>query len=197
MASDSQRQERETCFKQEKVLRLWMEEKMFELDAKDLIPIVISILALTLTLFQYFGEYDRNRKQATLEAYDQLQGEVFLTLNKLRKQYPILSPDRNFEERPTITNCLAKLERFCVGINLRIFDLRTLERCGGAYFVRQYLYLKPIIQDKRTRKNGGSHYDEFEKVAMKLKKKYERRSETINWDEITLELLQEKTKSDE
>lgn len=71
---------------------------MFGLNAKDLIPIVISIIALALTVFQYFGEYNRNRKQATLEAYDKLQSEVFLTLNKLRKQYPILSVDRNFED---------------------------------------------------------------------------------------------------
>lgn len=155
---------------------------MFGLEAEDFVPIVISIIALVLTIFQYFGDYSRKRKQDTLEAYDDLQSEVFTTLNCLRKQFPALISDRNFEKRSEITNCLAKIERFCVGVNLKIYDFKTLERCGGAYFVRQYLYLKPVIQDKRTRNNGETHYDEFEKVAMKLKKKYEHRAGSINWD---------------
>lgn len=167
---------------------------MFGLEAKDFIPIVISIIALILTVFQYFGEYRRKRKQDTLEAYDNLQSEVFSTLNQLRKQFPALISDRNFEKRTEITNCLAKIERFCVGVNLRIYDFKTLERCGGAYFVRQYLYLEPIIRDKRTRNNGGAHYDEFERVAMKLKRKYEHRSGPINWNEISPEQPQENDK---
>lgn len=170
----------------------WSKEKMmFGLETKDFIPIVISVIALILTILQYFGEYRRKKKQDTLEAYNDLQGKVFTKLNELRKEYPVVIADRSFAKRAEITEYLARIERFCVGVNLGIYDFKTLKRCGGAYFVRLFFYLKPVILDKRNRNDGGSHYDEFERVAMKMKREYERRSGPIDWNGIPKEELQE------
>lgn len=152
------------------------------LEWKDLIPIIISVIALFLTVAQYFGEYKRKKKQDTLEAYDKLQTEVFTPLNAIRKQYPTMPLTYSFDKRADVTSYLAKIERFCVGVNLGIYDLNTLMRCGGAYFVRQYLYLEPLIKEKRKRNNGGAHYDEYENVVRKLKYQYDSESDNIDWE---------------
>ena len=142
------------------------------LDWQDMITIVISVAALVLAVYQCFGDYRRKKRQDTLEAYNELQNDVFTPLNKLRKEYAELPIDNDFEMRSEVTGYLAKIERFCVGVNLKIYDIKTLKRCGGAYFVRQYLYLKPLIDIKKGRNNGGKHYDELEKVVSKLESMY-------------------------
>lgn len=76
------------------------------------------------------------------------------------------------EEWHELTVCLAKIEQFSVGINTGIYSLDTLNRLGGAYFIRQYEKLKPIIIRKRAENAaGGKHYDEFEETVNKLRKK--------------------------
>lgn len=180
-------------------------------DAKDDIPIVISIIALVISILHHFTDGIRGKKRDTLDAYNTLQKEVFDELNKIRKKYPKLYDDRNMENRKEIIGYLARIERFSVGINSDIYDIETLKRCGGAYFVRMYLYLEDIIKVKRgtKRDRGGKHYDEFEKVKNKLETMYLKgeikpfgwmeteRLEFRFWEESDVEVLNEYSKKAE
>ena len=75
------------------------------------------------------------------------------------------------EEWEEITICLAKIENFSVGINTGIYSHKVLNRLGGAFFIRQFDKLKPIIDLKREKNMSvGKHYDEFEKAVWTLKK---------------------------
>lgn len=134
----------------------------------DVIALIISILALVLSVVQFLRDVSRDKKEATLVAYDELQDDVFSILN----QYSINLPEIEYlgEEWRTLTVCLAKIERFSVGINTGIYSLRILNRIGGAYYIRQFDKLKPIIDQKRkVNLSDGKHYDEFELTVTKLK----------------------------
>lgn len=78
---------------------------------------------------------------------------------------------------------VAIIERFSVGVSCGIYSYRILKRCGGAYFCRRYFFFEPVINEKRKRSNAGNHYDEFEKLAIRLKKDYEKKSKTkYDWN---------------
>ncbi len=136
----------------------------------DIAALIISILALVLSLIQFIRDTSREKKEATLIAYNEIQDDVFSILTKY--PYPMPEIEYHSKEWLELTICLAKLERFSVGINTRIYSIDTLNRLGGAYYIRQFEKLKPIIDRKRNDNLvPEKHYDEFEITVNMLKKK--------------------------
>ena len=134
----------------------------------EVCALVISILAFILSLWQFYRDSSRQKKEATLNAYNELQDDVFTHLS----QYGFPMPEFEYqgEEWKKITVYLAKLERFSVGVNTGIYSLDVLNHLGGAYYIRQFEKLKPIIDRKRAENLVvGGHYEEFEKTVLKLK----------------------------
>lgn len=137
----------------------------------DILALIISACALCLSIFQFFSDGERQKKESTLLAYNELQNEVFSKL----KQYNLKALGQETEEWNQVTTCLAKIENFCVGINSGIYSLDTLNRLGGGFFIGQFDTLWPIINRKRDGDPRSKHYDEFESVIKKLKIKREKR----------------------
>jgi len=114
----------------------------------DIIAIVISIFAFILSLIQFLKNNSRQKKEATLIAYNELQNEVFTNLNinffcsPNSELYLLKSGDRGWEE---ITVYLSKLERFSTGINTGIYSIEILNRLGGGYYIWIFEKLMPII----------------------------------------------------
>ena len=135
--------------------------------AMDIIAVVISGIALALTILQYIIEANRQKKEATLLAYNSLQDEVFSELRK----YDLGSIKKGDKGWNEVTTCLAKIENFSVGINTRIYSLDIVNRLGGSFVIGQFEKLLPVINQKRQEDENSKHYDEFEKVIVKLKKK--------------------------
>ena len=134
----------------------------------EVCALVISILAFVLSLCQFLRDSSRQKKEATLNAYIELQDDVFTHLSKYSFPMPIFEYQGKEWEKMTVY--LAKLEQFSVGINTGIYSLDVLNHLGGAYYIRQFEKLKPIIDRKREENIVvGGHYDEFEKTVIKLK----------------------------
>ncbi len=134
----------------------------------EIAALVISILAFLLSCYQFFRESSRQKKEATLIAYNDLQDNVFAELNKHEDLSKIVYQSDDWKE---ITTCLAKIENFSVGINTNIYSYKVLNRLGGAFFISQFEKLKPIINTKREKNvSSGKHYNEFENTVLKLKK---------------------------
>ena len=134
----------------------------------ELWALMISILAFLLSVFQFVRNSSRQKKEATLIAYGDLQKEVFSILNK----YPddLSKIEHMSDEWEEITICLARIENFSVGINTNIYSFKILNRLGGAFFIRQFKRLKPVIDLKRQKNvSSGNHYNEFESTVIKLK----------------------------
>ena len=133
----------------------------------DIVALIISILTAVFSILQFAIEGSRQKKESTLEAYDNLQHEVFSKL----KKYSLCTLKKGDDGWDDVTVCLAKIEKFCVGINTHIYSCKILNRLGGGHFIEQFDELRPIITQKRENDSSNKHYDEFEMVVNKLKKK--------------------------
>ena len=133
----------------------------------DIAALIISILAFILSIIQYLRDSSREKKESTLNAYNELQKEAMSILAKYDTPMPEI--EYRSKEWDELTDCLAKLESFSVGINTGIYSLDVLNRIGGSFFIHQYRQLNKIIKLKRKKNvSPGKHYDEFEKVAFRL-----------------------------
>ena len=157
------------------------------MDWTNIIPIIISLIALIFSIYQFFGESRRTKNKDTMDEIYQLQNDVFDNLNILRtKHHNLINcyPETNCEpiiekeERNQITNYLAKLERFCAGIDVHVFSMTIIKKYGGEFLIRQYIYLRPVIVNKRIRRfnpnkrKQENRYHKFEKVVRILNKEY-------------------------
>lgn len=142
----------------------------------DLLAFAIAVAAFVLSAIQFINDNSRQKCESTLNAYNDLQDDVFTNLNVLLSEYEtkktsvasLTTGEKDWED---ITGYLAKIERFSVGINSKIYSIKVLNRLGGGYFIRLYNELNPIIIKKREANiSKGNHYNEFEVTVKKLKK---------------------------
>ena len=135
----------------------------------DIVALLVSILALLFSIVQFARDSSRKKKESTLNAYNALQYDAFEKLNKYVDMSTIEYQSDAWEE---ITICLAQIENFSVGINTDIYSLEILNRLGGAFFIRQFEKLMPVIKLNREKNvSPGSHYNEFEKTVEMLRKR--------------------------
>lgn len=138
--------------------------------------LILSILAFVFSLWSFFVERKRNRNEATIHAFDQLEEQVFSQKDystlaiKAGDDYCNGKRDGSWQ---AATSYLSKIEHFCAGIRLKTYDIDTLNRLAGGFIIEQYHYWTPIINTKRLKDvdKKMQHYDEFEAVAKELCKK--------------------------
>ena len=126
----------------------------------SVIAIVISVISVCFALYTFIWTVRRDRKQATLEAYNTLQNEAFDKIN-------LYSPSeiQEFIKHPTskeyndVAALVARIEHFCVGVNIRIYDKKTVYSLAHGYFDGQKLKSRilPVID----RKNNNMEYDYY------------------------------------
>ena len=144
--------------------------------AADIIAIVISFIALVFSLIQFFVEKDRNRKEATIHAFDNLEENdnilfLFSLSNdkiddfvKRKKEY-----DRRIEQEwSNLSNALPLIEHFAVGVNSRIYDIGTLNRMAGNQIITVFYACDELIKYKRIGQGKEKNYIEFETMVEKL-----------------------------
>lgn len=99
------------------------------------VAFAISVLSGGFALYTFYWTANRDRKQATLEAYNRLQAEVFDHLNTYRPEDICrICADRKSEEYKKISGYLARIEHFCVGLNEGIYDKATFYALAHGYF---------------------------------------------------------------
>ena len=66
---------------------------------------------------------------------------------------------------------LKEMERFCVGINNKIYDIEIVRDMSGHLLVKQYdSYMKDLVQSRRELRSKFSAYERYEETIEKLKK---------------------------
>ena len=142
----------------------------------DLLPIVISVAALCVSLYSVFSNKNREKKQATVDAYNVLQKEVLDKIMTLKSKDVKLLKDEgagaNLDLWNDLTLHLVRIERFSVGVNSGIYDLRILNRLAGSFVIDLYYRIRPIIEKKRELSSSPKKkvYNEFETVVRRLEK---------------------------
>ena len=129
--------------------------------ALSIIAIVLSIVSGIFSFYTFRWSVKHDRKQATLEAFNRLQSEVFDNLNKYSpSEIRDICTDTKSGEYKTISGYLARIEHFCVGINADIYDRKTFYALAHGYFDGYQLRkrIEPLIESKNQSKNSKELY---------------------------------------
>lgn len=141
----------------------------------SVIAIALSVLSGGFALFVFLWTNRRDRKQATLEAYNRLQSEVFDKLNKYTpSQIQNICLDKQSVEYKTISAYLARIEHFCVGLNEKTYDKNTFYALAHGYFDGHQLRkrIEPLIVSKNQTGNTKEvFYNDTISVLSWMKKK--------------------------
>ena len=143
--------------------------------ALSIIAIALSVVSGLLSCYAFIWTAKRDRKQATLEAYNRLQSEVFDNLNKYPpKEIADICNDTKSIDYKTISGYLARIEHFCVGINEGIYDKNTFYALAHGYFDGYQIRkrIEPIISSKNIRNtNQKMFYNDTVEVLLWMDKK--------------------------
>ena len=123
-----------------------------------LVSVVVAVVSVAFSVVTYNRTVTHDRKQATLEAYNRLQTEVFDNLNTYTPaQIRSICDDAISPEYKTLSNYLARIEHFCVGIKEKIYDEKVFYEMAHGYFDSHQLKnrIEPILESKN--KNNNSH----------------------------------------
>ena len=141
----------------------------------SIIAIALSVISGGFTLYTFYWTAARDRKQATLEAFNRLQAEVFDNLNTyMPANIREICTDNKSEAYKTISGYLARIEHFCVGLNQGIYDKNTFYALAHGYFDGYQIRsrIEPIIKSKNSSKNlKEQFYDDTQSVLQWMEKK--------------------------
>ncbi len=114
-----------------------------------------SAFSLFLSVYTYIAGLRRERRQATIDAYNQLEKEA---LDKVyfysAKEVEEIANNPKKPEYKELSLMLARFDQFAVGVNTKVYDIRALRRLAGSYIGIQYDKLLPLIKAKRTGSPG-------------------------------------------
>ena len=151
-------------------------EKIIELLLKNLsdwLAVLISIGAFVFSIMQFACERRRNRKEATIHAFDALEeSESFIYLFSLTKKdvddlvkRHTVNDKRIDNEWQQLCKALPLIEHFAVGVNSKIYDVETLNSMAGNKFITTYYACDELLKYKRSGDGNEKNYSEFEKMV--------------------------------
>ena len=119
---------------------------------------------------------ERQRKEATIHAYQILQEQVLDKLVIINKKeiYNVINYKDESKEFHEIYNeyrtLIARCEHFAVGVNNDIYDFNILVELSGIHLVMLYKKLEPIIRCARSATYGKDAFKNFEILVKELEK---------------------------
>lgn len=144
------------------------------MDLKTFVEIIAAFVGVVVAIFgviTYFNDRKRARKKDTLEAYNVLQKETFSKINVwLPADIKKATEDKKSDDYKELSECLADIERFCVGINEGIYDFDTFYEISHGYFDSEKGILKPRLIPLIESKSIGSDVDYFKNIHTVWKK---------------------------
>ena len=133
----------------------------------SIIAIVISVISGGFALYTFIWTARQDRKQATLDAYNTLQNEVFDKINLYRPAEILeISKHPMSKEYNEVGALIARIEHFCVGVKNNIYDKKTVFELAHGYFDGSKLKSRvtPIID----RKNNNTDLDYYANIHYML-----------------------------
>lgn len=141
----------------------------------SIIALIVSIAGFLLSIVTHFQILRRDRKQATLEAYNRLESEA---LEKLDMMMPaeiniIVENSRTKEyssQYKELTALVARIEHFCVGVESGIYDKKVVYELGHGFLDDRIMKrIEPLI-DMKDHGASKSYYENTRKVVAEMKK---------------------------
>ena len=132
----------------------------------SLLALIVSVISFSLSWWVHKQSLVRERKQATLDAFNVFQCQVLDELSGYpRKEIEEIAEDPRSTDYKSVSKLLARCEHFAVGVNQEIYDKDTVRALAAEHIVVVYGKLLPLIQKKRSFGNNQNRYHDFEKLA--------------------------------
>jgi len=133
----------------------------------EAVTLTLSIVSLCFSLFTWYRALIHDRKKDTLDAFNVLQQQALDPLQSYtRARIREIAGDARSEEYRIVSTYLARIEHFCVGVEQKVYDQRTVWELSEGFLNRGvYEKLKPIIEHKNQQKN---YYRNFLAVVEKM-----------------------------
>ena len=153
----------------------------------DKVPLIVSAVSISLAIgsavfsfITYVRNMRHDRKQATLDAFNRLQKQVFDQLNLISvARMQEIAADPHSEEYRIVSGYLARLEHFCVGVNQKIYDKKTVYALAHGYldgFVKSRI--EPmLVQKNRRAEKQDTYYANIRKLLLWMDKENEKRKQ--------------------
>ena len=137
----------------------------------SIIALAISVISGGFALYTFFWTARRDRKQATLDAYNTLQEQALDTLNEYTgTEIKRIIEEKNKDEYRELGKCLARLEHFSVGVNTNIYDKQTVYELAHGYLdVAIWYKLQPVLEQKQKGKKE-EYYQNYRKLVDWMRK---------------------------
>lgn len=141
------------------------------------VSMIIALKQLFLMKISYQEEHTRNLRQGTIEFYNEINKEIKdftydVTIKKIDLSLDKISSDEALHRK--VCRYLSLMERFSVGINAHMYDIRIFDRIQGKTTLLMYDALRPYIHSINE-KYGTYFYREFFKVINQIEKIREER----------------------
>ena len=131
----------------------------------SIIAIVLSVISGGFSLYSFVWTAQRDRKQATLDAYNQLQEQSLDHLNYYRPdRIAQIAQNPRSEEYKQISGYIARIEHFCVGVNQNIYDRKIVYELAEGYLDGAIkTRIEPIIE-KKNMFGSVDYYENIHRV---------------------------------
>lgn len=141
----------------------------------SIIAIMLSVVSGGFACYTFIWTAGRDRKQATLDAYNQLQEQALDHLNYyMPAAIKEIAKDRRSEEYKKLSAYVARIEHFCVGVNQKIYDRKTVYKLARGYFDGGLkARIEPIIDMKNQ--FGQDYFENIHKVYIWMDKEKQKR----------------------
>ena len=139
----------------------------------SIISIVIAITSAFFAIYTYQKTVIHDRRQATLDAYNVLQEQALDKLNEYNgTQIKNILESGDKALLREISRCLARIEHFSVGVNMKIYDEKTVYELAHGYLDKAIWFkLKPVLDKKNSREE---YYANYSKLVSEMRKTEER-----------------------
>lgn len=142
-----------------------------------IVAIVISVISGLFSAFTYIKTMDRDRKQATLDAYNGLQEQVFDRLNQYTPaEIREIAKDNRGNKYKEVSGLVARIEHFCVGVNQKIYDFDTVYELAHGYFDGSLKDRMEPILDKKQKNTAHDYYANIHGVLTKMEQETKKRN---------------------
>ena len=143
---------------------------------------LLALASAVFSCFTYFKNVRHDRRRDTLEAYNRLQNEVFDKLNQMKPAHiREIASNTMSPEYKTVSGYIARLEHFCAGVNLGIYDRKTVYTLANGYLDGNAIRsrIDPIIE-KKQRNAEKDYYENIHKVLAWMRKKNAKQRGRLN-----------------
>ena len=147
-----------------------------------IVSAVLAIVSAGFSCFTYFRNVVHDRRRDTLDAYNTLQNEAFDKLNLMKP-----ANIREIAENPrsdtykTVSGYIARIEHVCAGVNLGIYDRKTVYTLAHGYLDGNMILsrINPIIE-KKHRNAEKDYYENIHKVLAWMQKENEKQKKKLD-----------------